>query len=319
MSAALHSVVVPVYNEVEGIGLFHDRCAAALETIGDTYEILYVDDGSTDGSWDKLAALQANDPSRVRLIRLSRNFGHQTAISAGIERAGGDTVTVIDADLQDPPEVIPELVAKWREGADVIYAVRTQRDGETAFKRASAKAFYRVLRRLSDVDIPLDAGDFRLLSRKAARALCDMPEHNRFVRGMVAWLGFRTAAVSYVRDARATGVTKYPLRRMVALAVDGLLAFSTRPLRVATWVGAVTAVVGFIAGITLVVLRLSGDTALVQGWTSLAVIVLFMSGVQLVTIGVLGEYLGRVYHEVRRRPLYLLDETRGFAEDQQSR
>jgi dolichol-phosphate mannosyltransferase len=306
----LHSIVVPVFEEIEVVGAFHERCSAAMAAVGDPYELIYVDDGSTDGSWDALSDISTSD-SRVRLVRLSRNFGHQVAISAGIEYAVGDTVTVIDADLQDPPEVIADMITAWREGADIVYAVRSERRGETWFKRVSASAFYRLIDGLSDVDMPVEVGDFRLLSRRAADALVAMPEHHRFVRGMVAWLGYGTASVDYVRDARAGGTTKYPFGKMVRLAADGILAFSTRPLRVATWTGVMVSIAAFLTAIGLVVARLMGDIP-VAGWTSLAVLVLLLAGVQLLTIGALGEYVGRIYTEVRQRPLYLVRDVRGF-------
>lgn len=307
-----HSVVVPVYNEDEGIHAFHERCSAAMGSLGDDYEIVYVDDGSRDGSWPKLVVLADADP-HVRLVRFSRNFGHQTAISAGIEHATGDTVTVIDADLQDPPEIITEFIARWRHGADVAYGVRTERKGESWFKLVTARAFYRFMRMMSDVDMPLDAGDFRLLSRRAADALMSMPEHHRYVRGMVAWLGFDAVPVEYVRDARFAGETKYPFRTMVRFAADGIMAFSVRPLRIATWLGLLVSVAAFITAIALIVLRLTGSFE-VQGWTSTAVLILLLAGVQLVTIGALGEYVGRIYTEVRQRPLYLVRERRGFSD-----
>ncbi len=304
----VHSVVVPVYDEADGIDEFHARCSAAMTALGAPYEILYVDDGSRDGSWQRLEALRERDRA-VRLVRLSRNFGHQIAISAGIAQTAGETVCVIDADLQDPPEVIAELVARWREGADIVYAVRRERRAESRFKTASAAAFYRFMRWLSEVDIPVDAGDFRLLSRRAADALTAMPEHDRYVRGMVAWLGFTTAEVGYVRNARYAGETKYPLTRMVRLALDGIMAFSVRPLRLATLAGFVVSASAFVAAVALIVLRLTGHLSVVQGWTSLAVLVLLLAGVQLITVGVLGEYVGRIYNEVRRRPLYLVRHT----------
>jgi glycosyltransferase involved in cell wall biosynthesis len=301
----VHSVVVPVYDEADGIDEFHARCSAAMTALGEPYEIVYVDDGSRDGSWRRLEALRERDLA-VRLVRLSRNFGHQIAISAGIAHTVGETVCVIDADLQDPPEVIGELVARWHEGADIVYAVRHE---QSRFKTASASAFYRLMRWLSEVDIPVDAGDFRLLSRRAADALVAMPEHDRYVRGMVAWLGFTTAEVSYVRDARHAGQTKYPLTKMVRLALDGIMAFSVRPLRLATVMGFVVSASAFAAAIVLTILRLAGHISVVQGWTSLAVLVLLLAGVQLITVGVLGEYVGRIYNEVRRRPLYLVRDT----------
>lgn len=308
---ALHSVVVPVYNEVEGIDAFHERCAAAMSQADGDFEIVYVDDGSRDGSWERLRAIAAADP-HVRVVRFSRNFGHQIAITAGYDHACGDTVTTIDADLQDPPEIILEMIDRWREGADIVYAVRTERQGETQFKKASASIFYRLLRRLSDVDMPVDVGDFRLMSRRATDALGSMPEHHRYVRGMVAWLGFTTASVGFVRDARVAGETKYPLHKMIKFALDGILAFSTRPLRLATWLGLITSTVAFVSAIMLVVMRLTGMIPVVQGWTSLMVLVLLLAGVQLMTIGALGEYVGRIYTEVRSRPLYLVRESLGF-------
>jgi polyisoprenyl-phosphate glycosyltransferase len=308
LAKVVHSVVVPVCDEADGIDQFHDRCRAAMTALGEPFEIVYVDDGSRDGSWQRLEAFRESDPA-VRLVRLSRNFGHQIAITAGIAQAVGETVCVIDADLQDPPEVIGELVERWREGADIVYAVRRERHEDSRFKTTSASVFYRLMRWLAEVDIPVDAGDFRLLSRRAADALTAMPEHDRYVRGMVAWLGFTTAEVGYNRDARRTGRTKYPLTRMVRLALDGIMAFSVRPLRLATVLGFVVSASAFAAAVLLTVLRLAGHISVVQGWTSLAVLVLLLAGVQLITVGVLGEYVGRIYNEVRRRPLYLVRDT----------
>lgn len=310
----LHSVIVPVYDEEAGLAQFHERCHAMLEGLSEPYELIYVDDGSGDGSWEIMSAIAAREPS-VQLVRLSRNFGHQAAITAGIQCATGTTVTVIDADLQDPPEVIPALLARWRAGADVVYAVRTKRSGESRFKLVSAALFYRVIRWLADVDIPMDVGDFRLLDRRAADALMAMPEHDRFVRGMVAWIGYETAVVEYERDAREAGETKYPLGRMVRFALDGIMGFSMRPLRLATWLGLIVSAGAFVLAVALVIARLLGHIP-VQGWTSLAVLVLLVGGVQLVTVGALGEYVGRIYNETRGRPLYLVRERRGFAEEQ---
>jgi polyisoprenyl-phosphate glycosyltransferase len=309
----LHSVIVPVYNEVEGIERFHERCVAAMSPVAGDIEIVYVDDGSRDGSWERLRKIAAEDP-RVRLIRFSRNFGHQIAITAGYDHARGDTATTIDADLQDPPEVILEMIERWQEGADIVYAVRTQRHGETRFKKMTASVFYRLLRRLSDVDIPVDVGDFRLMSRRTVDALGSMPEQHRYVRGMVAWLGFTTASVEYVRDARVAGETKYPLHKMLKFAADGIIAFSIRPLRLATWIGLATSTASFIFAVYLVIMRLTGLMPTVAGWTSLAVLVLLLAGVQLMTIGALGEYVGRSYTEVRRRPLYLVSESVGLSD-----
>jgi polyisoprenyl-phosphate glycosyltransferase len=309
----LHSVVVPAFNESAAIDAFHTRCSAALAKLPDDYEIVYVDDGSRDDTWARLSAIAERDP-HVNLVRFSRNFGHQIAITAGQDRALGQTVITIDADLQDPPELIPEMISRWRDGADIVYAVRTERKGETAFKTASASVFYRVLRRLADVDMPVDVGDFRLLSRRAADALQSMPEQHRYVRGMVAWMGFETASVGYVRDPRTAGETKYPLGKMIRFAADGILAFSVRPLRIATWLGLLTSCAAFAYALWLIFARITGVIPSVDGWTSLMVLILLLAGVQLMTIGALGEYVGRIYTEVRHRPLYLVSETLGEGE-----
>ena len=304
-------MVAPIFNEVDTVDAFHQRTSGILAALDGTYELLYVDDGSTDCSWDRLKAIAASDP-HVRVVRFSRNFGHQIAITAGYDHAQGDTVTTIDSDLQDPPELISDMIARWREGADVVYAVRVERHGETAFKKHSAALFYRMLRRLSDVEIPVDVGDFRLLSRRAADALRAMPEQHRYMRGMVAWLGFNTASVAYVREPRTAGESKYPLNKMIKFAADGLVAFSARPLRISTWLGLATSTVAFAAAMMLVVARLTGMIATVDGWTSLTVLVLMLFGIQLLTIGALGEYVGRMYTEVRQRPLYLVTDTLGW-------
>ena len=315
MPTELHSIVVPFYNEEAVAEEFFRRTTAALDELS-SFEIVAVDDGSTDGTWEILRAIGSAD-ARVRAVRFARNFGHQTAITAGIDLARGDTVTVIDADLQDPPELIPRLVAEWRAGADVVFAVRESRDGDSAFKRSSASAFYRMLRKLAGVDIPLDAGDFRLMSRRAAEGLRAMRERSRYVRGLVAWMGMKRAVVTYDRDARHSGTTKYPLRKMVRFAVDGVVSFSTVPLQMAVWLGAIAAVLGFIVGVFAIGVRLTGGYV-EPGWTSLIVSILFLGGMQLMMLGVLGEYLGRVYDEVRGRPLYLVSEVQGFDEPVQA-
>ncbi len=309
--APRHSLVVPVYNEAEVLEVFHARCSAAMQGLGDEYEIVYVDDGSQDSSWEVLLLLAGADP-RVRLVRLSRNFGHQVAISAGIEYARGDTVTTLDADLQDQPELIPDMVSAWKQGADVVLAVREGRKGEMWFKRVSASAFYRLLNGIADVRLQPESGDFRLLSRRAVQALLAMPERHRLVRGMVAWIGYGTATVAHLRDARAAGKSKYSFARMLGLATDGLLAFSTRPLRLAVWLGLLVSGAAFVAAVCLAWSMLAGGSLLVQGWASLVALLLLLAGVQLLTIGVLGEYVGRIYDEVRHRPLYLVREVQGF-------
>lgn len=307
----LLSVIVPCYNEEEVIADTHRRLLAVLGGLPDLdFEVLYVDDGSKDRTWLLLHGFAEIDP-RVRAIRLSRNFGHQIALSAGIEHAGGDAVVFIDADLQDPPEVISEMVAKWREGFEVVYGVRTERPGETAFKRWSAKVFYRVLNTLSEVDIPVDTGDFRLIDRKVVDALLAMPEQHRFLRGMVRWVGYRQAPLPYRRDPRLAGSTKYSLWKMVGLALNGIISFSSRPLRFATWLGFAASGIALVIGVYVLVLRLFTQ-ALVTGWTSLVLAVLFMGGVQLVAVGVMGEYVARIYGEAKMRPLYVVAESSGL-------
>lgn len=302
------SVVVPVYNEEAVLPLFHERLTQALEPLEIAWEVIYVDDGSRDASFELMRGLHESD-GRAGYVRLSRNFGHQIAVSAGIDHARGDAVVLIDADLQDPPEVIVEMVARWREGYDVVYGQRTERQGESAFKRATAAIFYRLLRKLTNVEIPLDTGDFRLMSRPVVEALQAMPEHHRFVRGLVAWAGFRQCALPYKRDARAAGETKYPLRKMLTFALDATLAFSYLPLRVATALGALVALASLgYAAFAVYARFVEGLT--VPGWTSIMVALLFLGAVQLLCVGLIGEYLGRVYEEVKGRPLYLVQDAR---------
>ena len=309
--AALLSVVVPCFNEEAVVAETHMQlCTALDDDQALDFELIYVDDGSQDATLDLLRGLQKDD-SRVRVIALSRNFGHQIAVSAGLAEALGDAVAVIDADLQDPPSVIVEMVARWRAGVDVAYGVRTERTGETAFKRWTAKIFYRLITKLSDVAIPLDAGDFRLMDRVVVDALLAMPERDRLLRGMVAWAGFRQEAVCYRRAERYAGETKYPFGKMLRLALDGILSFSLVPLRLATWLGFLAASVAML-GIGYALVRRLFTDAWVTGWTALVIAILFMGGVQLVLLGVLGEYLGRVYGEVKRRPLFFARERLGF-------
>ena len=308
---ALLSVVVPCLDEEAVIRETHRRLVAALEGAAELdFEIIYVDDGSGDATPDILRELQASS-RRVRVVALSRNFGHQIAITAGLAEAGGDVVVVIDADLQDPPEIVPKMVALWRAGVDVAYGTRSEREGETAFKRWTAGAFYRLIDRLSGVSIPLDTGDFRLMDRKVVDAFLAMPERDRFVRGMVAWAGFRQEPVRYRRAARAAGETKYPLRKMLRFAADALFSFSLAPLRLAIWMGFLATGLALLGVVWVLAVRLMTDEW-VAGWATLLVVVLFLGGVQLVLIGILGEYVGRIYGEVKRRPLYFVKERLGF-------
>jgi glycosyltransferase involved in cell wall biosynthesis len=307
----LLSVVVPCMNEEEVLRQSHEHLVSVLQKAPANFEILYVDDGSSDSTVEVLRELQASD-TRVRVIRFSRNFGHQVAITAGLEHTSGDAVVIIDADLQDPPEVILEFLGKWLDGYDVVYGVRTQRDGESTFKRLSAKVFYRFFSHMSDTHMPLDTGDFRLLDRRVVDALVSMPERDRFVRGMVSWLGFSQVAVPYHRASRAAGTTKFSLFKMVRFALDGIFSFSILPLRLATWTGFAASGVA-IAGIVAVLLeRFFQVPGLVKGWSSAVIGELFIGGVQLVCLGIIGEYVGRIYGESKRRPLYIVRERMGF-------
>jgi len=305
------SIVVPCFNEEETIAETHRRLLVLLVRGDIDPEIVYVDDGSRDRTIEILKELQRND-RRVRVVAFSRNFGHQFAVTAGLEHATGDAVCVIDADLQDPPEVILQMLEHWRQGADVAYGVRTEREGETHFKLWTANVFYRTINRLSETPIPLDTGDFRLMDRKAVDALLLMPERDRFLRGMVAWAGFRQQAVPYRRSARFAGVTKYPLKKMLRFATDGILSFSTVPLRLATYFGLAAAFFSMAGVVYAVAMRLLTQNW-VTGWTLLFIAVLFLGGVQLMFLGIVGEYIGRIYGEVKRRPLYLVQERLGFA------
>jgi glycosyltransferase involved in cell wall biosynthesis len=297
------SIVVPVFNEEAVLEALHRRVSTTLQRSGETFELVLVDDGSRDGSWAKMRELAARDP-RVTLVRLSRNFGHQIAVTAGIDAALGDAVVLMDADLQDPPEVVLEMIARWREGYDVVYGRRIRREGETWFKRATAAVFYRTLRRLTSVDIPADCGDFRLMSRRVVEALKQLRERNRFVRGLVAWVGYKQIAVEYERAPRLAGETKYPIRKMVRFAGDAIVSFSFAPLRAATALGLLVSAASFTYAVYAVLARIF-DWNVVQGWASTVVAILFLGGVQLVSLGIIGEYVGRVYDEVKGRPLYL--------------
>jgi Glycosyltransferases involved in cell wall biogenesis len=309
----LISVVVPCYNEEPVIRETHSRLVSVLEQLEpDEFEIIYVNDGSRDRTLPLLEELQAQD-ERVRVLSFSRNFGHQIAVTAGLDNAKGDAVVLIDADLQDPPAVILEMVERWRDGYHVVYGMRTDRPGETRFKLMTAKLFYRLLNRLSDVEIPLDVGDFRLMDRKVVEVLHAMPERDRYLRGMVSWVGFRQIAVMYRREPRFAGESKYPLFKMLKFATDGIISFSIVPLRLAVWAG-VFAIGIALAGIiyALIVRLYFSETHWVRGWTSTFVAILFLGGVQLIFLGFIGEYIGRIYGEVKGRPLYILQERLGF-------
>jgi polyisoprenyl-phosphate glycosyltransferase len=307
------SLVIPIFNEEAIIDELERRLIAiigSIPTVGEAWEVVLVDDGSRDASLELLRGVASRD-SRFKVLSFSRNFGHQMAITAGVDRANGEAVIVMDADLQDPPEVIHEMVAKWRAGFDVVYGVRRSRAGETVFKKATAAVYYRVLRAMLGIEIPVDAGDFRLMNRPVVLALRALRERHRFVRGMVAWVGFKQCAVKYDREARFAGETKYPLRKMIRFAVDGITSFSILPLRIATWLGAVAGATAVIAGLWAVYVRFF-VSAVVPGWTTIMIFVAFGTSAQLLMIGILGEYVGRIYEELKRRPLYITSEEINF-------
>ena len=304
-----YSIVVPVYNEIESLAELHNRLEVVLDSLGSPWELILVDDGSSDGSTEAILGIADQDP-RVIPIIFARNFGHQIAITAGLDYSSGEAVIIIDADLQDPPEVIPDLVEKWKDGYEVVFAVRTEREGEGWFKKFTASLFYRIILRITDVKIPLDTGDFRLLDRQAVDTLNQMRERHRFPRGMAAWIGFRQIGVPYRRVARFAGTTKYPFRKMFRLALDAITGFSYFPLQLATYLGFICAGVSAIAIPVVIAMRLTGSQAFLGQATTL-IAVLFLGGVQLISLGILGEYLGRLYDEAKGRPLYIVRKVKG--------
>lgn len=303
------SVVAPVLNEAETVQELVSRIQSAVQSIHPPVdlELIVVDDGSTDATLGILAELAHSDSS-IRILELSRNFGHQAAITAGIDHSRGNAVVVIDGDLQDPPELIPTMVQRWRGGSDVVYAVRERRHGEVFYKRVAAAIHYRVQRWLSDVDIPVDTGDFRLMSRRVVDELVDLRESSRYIRGLVAWLGFNQEAVTFVRDSRYAGDRKYTFRKLLKLSLDGLTSFTDKPLRLASQIGALTTMVALAYGAWIVIARLLDPGRAFEGFAAIMVTMLMLGGLQLFAIGILGEYLGRVYVEAKRRPLYVVKE-----------
>lgn len=302
----IYSIIAPIYNEIENLPELYRRLKETMDSSGESWELILVDDGSTDGSTEKIRELAAAD-KRVRPVIFARNFGHQVAITAGWDYARGDAVVIIDADLQDPPEVILELAKKWREGYEVVYAVRSEREGETWFKKTTAALFYRLIRWITDVNIPVDTGDFRLMDRKVVDVLKQMKERHRFPRGMSAWVGFKQIGVEYKRSARLAGVTKYPFRKMFKLALNAITGFSYFPLQVATFFGFVSAGIAILAIPVVAILRMTGSHFF-EGQTTTLISVLFLGGVQLISLGILGEYIGRLYDEAKGRPLYIVRE-----------
>jgi len=302
----LYSVVAPVFNEIECLEEFSKQICQVMDDLKESWELILVDDGSTDGSSDLIRSLAEKD-NHIRPLIFARNFGHQIAVTAGLDYAQGEAVIIIDADLQDPPEVIKDLVAKWREGFEVVYAVRRKREGESWFKLLSASLFYRMIYRITDVKIPLDTGDFRLLDRKVAAIMRQMRERHRFLRGMAAWVGFRQVGVEYDRRERYAGKTKYSFRKMLKLALNAVTSFSYFPLQIATYLGFICVAISICAIIVVIILHLSNRLVLIgQAVTPIAVF--FLGGVQLITLGILGEYIGRIYDEAKGRPLYIISE-----------
>lgn len=301
------SIVAPNFNESGNLPEFYRRIHEIMESTGETWELVLVDDGSVDGSTDMIRDLARKDP-HVRPVIFARNFGHQIAVTAGLDYSRGQAVIIMDSDLQDPPEVVPDLIAKWREGFEVVYAVRTEREGESWFKLFTASLFYRLIYRITDVDIPLDAGDFRLLDRKVVNVINQMRERHRFLRGMSVWVGFKQVGVPYRRAARFTGETKYPLKKMLNFASDAITGFSYFPLQMATYLGFLSAGVSIIAIPAVILVRLFGYHNPLTGQATTLIAVLFLGGVQLISLGILGEYIGRLYDEAKGRPLYIVRE-----------
>ncbi len=299
------SIVVPVYNESDVIDVFYERTRKVMKELADSsYELIFVDDGSKDGSYKKMIRLAETDEN-IKIVKLSRNFGHQVAITAGIDLALGDAVVVIDADLQDPPELIKDFIEKWHAGFDVVYGVRKSRKGESRMKLFTASVFYRILKALINIDIPVDTGDFRLMSRRVADRLKELGEKDRFVRGLVSWLGFNQIGIHYERDERYAGETKYPYRKMIKFALDGITSFSSVPLKLSTLLGYATSLFAFLYAINILIQKIIGYT--VPGLATVVIGMLFLGGVQLICLGIIGEYIGRIFDETKQRPLYVVD------------
>lgn len=305
--AIIYTLIAPIYNEKENLPVLYERIVEVMQQTAESWELILVDDGSTDGSTDMIRELGQRD-HRIRPVIFARNFGHQIAVTAGLDYSRGQSVTIIDADLQDPPEVILEMSKKWHEGYQVIYAVRAEREGETWFKTFTASLFYRLIYRITDVKIPLDTGDFRMMDRKVVDVMNTMREHHRFLRGMSAWVGFKQIGVSYKRAARFSGETKYPFKKMFKLALNAITGFSYVPLQLATYLGFISAGISVVAIPVVAILRIAGSQSFFGQATTL-VAVLFFGGVQLISLGILGEYIGRIYDEVKGRPLYIVSES----------
>jgi len=301
-----YSVVIPAYNEQETISETYKRLTGVMKGMGEPYELIFINDGSKDQTAQMIAAFCESDTS-VRLINFSRNFGHMSAISAGMEYSRGQAIFVIDADLQDPPEVFPEMAAKWKDGYHVVYGKRIKRKGESVFKKLSAKIFYRLLRSMTSVDLPPDTGEFRLIDRKVCDVVNKLPEKNRYIRGLVSWVGFKQIPVEYVREERFAGVTKYPLRKMIVFAMDAITSFSNKPLKLATMLGFFISLVSFVYILVVLYQRFFTDQT-ITGWASTIAVILFTQGIVLMILGLMGEYIGRIYTELQNRPNYIVQE-----------
>jgi glycosyltransferase involved in cell wall biosynthesis len=311
MTSIRYSIIAPCYNEEGNLGELQRRISEVMDQTNEPWELVLVNDGSSDRTPELMRELHAADPGRVHYIDFARNFGHQIAVTAGMDYAQGEAVILIDADLQDPPELILEMIARWKEGYQVVYAVRSERKGETWFKLFTAKLFYRLIFRITEVNIPLDTGDFRLMDRRVVDTMKQMKERHRFIRGMTSWVGFKQTGVQYVRQERFAGQTSYPLRRMVKFASDAITGFSYFPLQLATYLGFIIAILGGLFILVVIGARLSGNQTF-EGQATTLVMVLFLGGMQLISLGIIGEYLGRIYDEVKGRPLYVVNETAGF-------
>lgn len=305
-----YSVVVPLYNEELVIQETYKRLKKVMDSTNESYEIIFVNDGSRDKTAELAKEICSQD-KHIKFISFSRNFGHQLAITAGMDNSRGNAVVVIDADLQDPPEVMLKMIEKWKEGYEVVYGKRTKRKGETLFKKFTAKMFYRTLNSLTDVDIPVDTGDFRLIDRKVCDALKTVPERNRYVRGLISWLGFKQVGVEFVREERFAGETKYPLKKMIKFAIDAITSFSYKPLKMATYAGSIISGFSFLYLLFVLFERLFTSLT-VPGWSSIAALTLFFNGVTFIMLGIIGEYVGRIYDEAKGRPLYIIGEKKGF-------
>lgn len=309
------SAIIPSYNEQENVGLMYERMSKVLSKISDDYEIIYVNDCSRDETLLRIKALAEKD-NHVKYVSFSRNFGHQIAVSAGLDVCQGDAVVIIDGDLQDPPELIEQMYERYKEGYKVVYARRTSRDGETWFKKFTAKMFYRILASMTSIDIPVDVGDFRLIDKVIVQHLRNMPEKSKYIRGQISWIGYKQTFVDYHRDARIYGRTNYPLRKMLRFALDGITAFSDKPLKIASGLGIFSAIVSLLALVYALVSHFCFNNT-ITGWTSLILSVLFIGGVQLITIGIIGEYIARINNDVRNRPLYIVEESNAEAQSKE--